>query len=232
MRRNSMGRLYAVEHRLSQFYWTGLPRGPIPNAEVFPQRDVVEHIRGFLDANGIPPDKPYAVMQPGGRLETMRWPVRKFAMIARWLQDAQGIATVVNLPAQDQEVRAAVQNEMRGCAALLDSLDLRGLIAIIAGARLFVGNDSGPAHLAAATGRPSVVIYGTTNPAQWRPWGTEHRVAETGAKFRSERGDKTIAVHLPRSIAGIEVDEVRAACEALLSNHPEGMASGDVKQAR
>jgi heptosyltransferase-2/heptosyltransferase-3 len=156
----------------------------------------------------------------------MRWPARKFAEIARWLRDQYGIASVVNLSAQEGEIAAEVRNGMRGCAVVPAALGLRELIALVAGARLFVGNDSGPAHLAAATGRPSVVIYGSTNPAQWRPWGTEHRVVETGAKFRAVRGDKTIAVSEPRSIGEIEVDEVRTACEALLSARNGKSCSG------
>jgi lipopolysaccharide heptosyltransferase III len=109
---------------------------------------------------------------------------------------------------------------MRGCAAVPEGLGLPELIALVAGAAIFVGNDSGPAHVAAATARPCVAIYGSTNPEQWRPWRTEHRVVATGAKFRAIRGDKTIAVSQPRSIQEIGVDEVRAACEELLSAVP------------
>jgi len=209
--------VHTVEHRLSQFYWTGLPRGPIPRAQIFPQADAAESVAGLLEQNGIPPGASYAVLQPGARLTTMRWPAAKFAAIARWLRDTRGIASVVNLGGQEEELASEVRNEMRGCALVPAGLGLRELIALVAGAVLFVGNDSGPSHLAAAAGRPSVVIYGSTNPAQWRPWGTEHRVVETGARFRAVRGDKTMEVGGSRSIAAIEVDEVRAACEDLLS---------------
>jgi heptosyltransferase-2/heptosyltransferase-3 len=147
----------------------------------------------------------------------MRWPVGKFAEISRWLRDTHGIASVVNLSAQEEAIAAQVRNEMRGSAVVPEGFDLRELIALVAGSSLFVGNDSGPAHLAAATGSPAVVIYGSTNPAQWRPWGTEHRVVETGAKFRAVRGDKTIVESAPRRIEDIGVEEVRAACEELLS---------------
>jgi heptosyltransferase III len=209
--------VHTVEHRISQFYWTGLPRGPIPRAQVFPQADAVGRVRGILEQNGIPEGAPYAVVQPGARLTAMRWPAGKFAAIARWLREAHGIATVVNLSRQEEGIASEVRNEMLGCAVVPEGLGMRELIALVAGARLFIGNDSGPAHVAAAAGRPSVVIYGSTNPAQWRPWGVEHRVVATGAEFRAVRGDKTIAANNPRSIADIEAHEVRAACEELLS---------------
>jgi ADP-heptose:LPS heptosyltransferase len=209
--------VHTVEHRLSQFYWTGLPRGPIPGARVFPQPNSIDRVRGVLEQNGIAAGSSYAVLQPGARLPAMRWPVRKFAEMARWLRDTHGIASVVNLSAQEEGIASQVRNEMRGSAVVPEGLGLAELIAVVAGATLFVGNDSGPAHLAAATSRPSVVIYGATNPAQWRPWGTEHRVVETGAEFRAVRGDKTVAVSEPRRIEDIAVEEVRAACEQLLS---------------
>ena len=98
-----------------------------------------------------------------------------------------------------------------------DALPLPDLIALISRARIFIGNDSGPAHLAAATGKPAVVMYGPTNPVQWHPWQSPHRVVTTGAEFRAIRGDKTIPIRQLRDIDAISVDEVGAACEELLT---------------
>jgi ADP-heptose:LPS heptosyltransferase len=209
--------VHAVEHRISQFYWTGLPRGPIPQAEVFPQQDAFEAVSQVLAQNGIERGAPYAVLQPGARLAPMRWPLERFAEIARWLRAHRGIESVVNLSPADQEVEAAARNAMRDCAVIPAPLGLRELIALIAGARLFIGNDSGPVHLAAATGRPSVVIYGPTNPLQWHPWQTEYRALHTDAVFDPQRGDKSLAVRESRSIITIGVAEVRNACEELLA---------------
>jgi ADP-heptose:LPS heptosyltransferase len=46
----------------------------------------------------------------------------------------------------------------------------------MAGAALFVGNDSGPAHIAAAFGVPTVVLFGSSDPVTWAPWRTESQV--------------------------------------------------------
>jgi heptosyltransferase-3 len=207
---------HTVEHRISQFHWTGLPRGPIPRTQVFPQADAVESAARALKEKGIVLGMPYAVLQPGARLATMRWPAEKFAEIARWLGESHGIASVVNLGPGDDELASAVCREMGDSAVIADSFDARELIALIAGARLFVGNDSGPAHVAAATGCPCVVIFGSTNPAEWRPWQSEHRIVHANAAFEYRRGDKSVAVSEGRTIASISVDEVRAACEELL----------------
>jgi ADP-heptose:LPS heptosyltransferase len=198
---------------------------------VFPQADAVRRVRGLLEQNGISPGAPYAVLQPGARLAAMRWLAGKFAAIARWLRDAHGIASVVNLSEREGEIAAQVQHEMRDCAFVPAGLGVSELIALVAGARIFVGNDSGPAHVAAAAGRPSVVIFGATNPAQWRPWGVEHRVVNTGATFRALRGDKTIPISQRCSIEEVELNEVQAACGDLLAAPSSEINSDESKQA-
>jgi heptosyltransferase-3 len=210
--------VHTVEHRISQFYFTGLPRGPIPHAQVFPQPDAIASAAGKLAEKGIAAGAPYAVLQPGARLPEMRWPVAKFTEIARWLREKRGIASVVNLGARDDEIAQEVRTEMENCAAVLNSqLDIRELVALVAASRIFVGNDSGPAHLAAALQRPSVVIFSVTDPVQWRPWRADHRIVQTGATFDHPRGDKAIVVNNPRPIASIAVEEVRQNCEESLA---------------
>jgi heptosyltransferase-3 len=210
--------VHTVEHRISQFHWTGLPRGPIPGARVYPQRDAVEAVSKRLAAARIDASAPYCVMQPGARSADMRWPAAKFAATARWLREKHGMASVVNLGAGDAAVEADVRRELRDCAFIAQGVELRELIALVAGARLFVGNDSGPAHMAAATGRPSVVIYGATDPRRWHPWQTEYRAVHTNAVFRPVRGDKSVLESMPRPIGAIAVEEVREACEELLAS--------------
>ena len=209
--------VHTVEHRISQFYWTGLPRGPIPRAEVFPQSDAVASVAQLLAQNGIAPGDPYAVLQPGARLQAMRWPAPKFAAIAQWLVETHGIPCVVNLNEKDADVSEGVRREMRRCIIVPQPFSLRNLIALVAGAKFFLGNDSGPAHLAAAAGLPCVVVFGPTNPVHWRPWQTPHRIVQTGAAFKSLRGDKSVAVQEPHTIQSISVGEVREACEDLLA---------------
>ena len=209
--------VHTVEHRISQFYFTGLPRGPIPRAQVFAQPDAIASVAGKLAGQGIATGTSYAVLQPGARLPEMRWPATKFAEIARWLREKHGLASVVNLGGRDDEIAAEIRSEMGNCAIVLNSqLDIRELIALVAASRIFVGNDSGPAHLAAALQRPSVVIFGVTDPVQWRPWQADHRIVQTDATFDHPRGDKAVVVSNPRPISSITVDDVRQNCQELL----------------
>ena len=218
--------VHTVEHRISQFYWCGMPRGPIPAARAYPQQRAVDAVARQLAEAGIAPGSPYCVMQPGARSPDMRWPAAKFAAIARWLRQKHGVASVVNLGAGDEAVAADVHRELRDCAFIAQGVELRELIALVAGAPLFVGNDSGPAHIAAATGRPSVVIYAATDPARWHPWQTEYRTVHTNAAFRPVRGDKSVLESMSRPIDAIPVEEVRDACEELLASRTMKDGSG------
>lgn len=209
--------VHAVEHRTSQFYGTGLPRGPIPAAQVFPQPDAIESVSALLARRGIAPDAAYAVLQPGGRIAGMRWPIAQFGEVARWLREKHAIETVVNLGPGDAEIWNDAHCEMADCCLLEEPLGVRELIALVARAHILIGNDSGPVHIAAAARRPVVAIYSSTNPAQWHPWQTPYRAIHTGATFNPSRGDKSMAVSETRTIGTIEVDEVVNACDELLS---------------
>lgn len=206
--------VHTVEHRMLQFYWTGLPRGPIPPARVYPQPESIKRVDTLLAENEV--NGAYAVLQPEARTAEMRWPFEKFGEIARWLREEHGMNSVVNSSAKNEGEAAEIRAKLGKDAVIPAALPLPDLMALISRARIFIGNDSGPAHLAAATGTPAVVMYGPTNPAQWHPWQLPHRVISTGAEFRAIRGDKTVPIREPRAIADISVDEVRGACEELL----------------
>lgn len=177
----------------------------------------MESVEQILKGKGIAPGTPYALLQPGGRLPEMRWPVARFGELARWLCDSRQTAAVVNLGPGDEGVAHEVRRDLSGLAITADSFDARQLIALAAGSSIFVGNDSGPAHIAAAAGKPCVVIFGVTNPTQWHPWQAEHRVISTGADFRDIRGDKSVFIRGERKISEISAEEVIRACSELLS---------------
>jgi ADP-heptose:LPS heptosyltransferase len=147
----------------------------------------------------------------------MRWPIANFAALAKWLREKHGLASIVNVAARDEAIATESARAFHGIAAIPSALNVRELIALIAGARLFVGNDSGPAHLAAALDRPTVVIFSETDPAQWGPRHTRGRVVSTGATFTHPRGDKSVLATQLRSIDAITVEEVQSACDEVLA---------------
>jgi len=207
---------HTVEHRISQFYFTGLPRGPIPPARVFPQPDAMAAVKEKLAARGIAEGQGYLQIHPGATYFTKRWAVANYAETARWLHATYGLVPVVTLGPKDDEIAPAVREQVREPAVVLDSLDLRELIALVAGARMFLGNDSGPAHLAAAAGRPSVVIFGSSDSVTWQPWQVVHQVVQNDYACNPCRGDRCYAFEEPHCILSVAPDQVRQACRTLL----------------
>ncbi len=204
---------------MTQFYWTGLPRGPIPRSSVFSQADARAAVASKLLEHGISAAELYAVIQPGARYFTKQWSLENFAATSRWLWKSHGLRSVVNLGPDEQKMAASAVALFGESGVVPPSLNLRELIALIAGAKLFVGNDTGPSHLAAATGVPAVVIFGSTSSVHWRPWQSNHRVVQNEFACNPCKGHRCYAFDEPRCILSVTPDQVREACESLLVIH-------------
>jgi len=226
--------MHTAEHRLQQFLYTGLPEKPLPAAKVYVDPKVAERVRQKLAEKGFKPGEPYAVLRPGASQGNKRWPVERFAAIALWLRESHGIASVVNLGPGDAQIDGDVRKHFapidlaRATSAansasgmIIDSLDLRGLIALLAGSCFFLGNDTGPTHIAAALGKKSVVIFGASDSKVWSPWKTEYRLVENPFPCRQCPHGKCESLGASQCIFYLTVDEVREACEALLQESQE-----------
>jgi heptosyltransferase-3 len=116
------------------------------------------------------------------------------------------------------EVRAARD---KGAAAAFDfagQLSLKELAALTARARLFVGVDSAPMHMAAAMGIPVVGIFGPSGDREWGPWGDGHRVVASNTHPCRPCGmagcnDSKVS----DCLTTLPVAQVLAACEELLA---------------
>ncbi len=211
--------IHTVEHRLTQFYYTGLPRGPIPAPAVYPQPDAVQSVVAKLRARGINEGDRYAVIHPGASHLAKQWSLSGFAEIARWLQRAHGLRPVIRVGPSDHSLVEAIEELFPPETLVLDAqaMNLRETIALIAGSSFFLGNDSGPAHLAAAAARPLVVIFGATDPVTWRPWQTPHRVVQSSGPCAKCRAGGCYASDGGRCILSVAVEDVREACAQMLA---------------
>jgi heptosyltransferase-3 len=112
---------------------------------------------------------PYAVLHPGTAFFTKQWSPEDFARTADRL--AQRGLSVVAVGSKDEaEILERLRNAANVPVTALSDLTLPEMTALASKARVFVGNDSGIAHIAAAVDTPSVVIFGSSNRDHWRPW--------------------------------------------------------------
>jgi heptosyltransferase III len=119
---------------------------------------------------GIAPDRPYAVIHAAPMFRYKRWTVDGWQVLAAGL-DARGLAVIATGGPDDRHYLDEVwagQPEVRRT----DALAWPELASLIAGAAVYVGPDTSVTHLAAATGSPTVALYGPTDPRLWGPWSS------------------------------------------------------------
>ena len=109
-----------------------------------------------------------AMINPGAGWAAKEWPPERYGKVAEGLA-RQGLATVVNYGPGEEELARAVESGSNGTARTI-SCSVGELIALTRRARLFIGGDTGPLHLAAALGVPVVAIFGPTDPARNGPF--------------------------------------------------------------
>ncbi len=161
-------KVHTAEHIASAVFFLGVPAGEVPPARLFAQPAP----RG---------EREYAVIHPLASKPSKTWPAERFLSLARRLEDEWDMEPVfIAGPGEDLGAFSAYR-----CVV---GAPLEEVKSLLAGAALFVGNDSGPAHMAAALGRPVLVIFGDSDVDVWRPWRTvsEVIVARAGIERVSE----------------------------------------------
>src|SRR5579864_2554068 len=157
-------KVHTAEHLASAMFFLGVPRAEIPRARLF--------------ATPIQRKTPYAVLHPKASTEDKTWPAAKFLNLAEHLEKHLGIEPVFIAGPNESLQEFARYTTMAGAS-------LEQIKALLAGAALFIGNDSGPAHMAAAFGLPVVALFGSSDPEIWRPWRTESIVLTNAGGIHS-----------------------------------------------
>lgn len=144
-------KVHTAEHVASAMFHLGVPQGEVPRARLFARQE-------------LPGGPPYAVMHPFASTPEKTWPAARFRELAAHVASL-GIEPIFIGTALDPLV--AFEPHRTFTPALEETK------ALLSGAALFVGNDSGPAHMAAAFGIPMVVLFAASDHEVWRPWKTQ-----------------------------------------------------------
>lgn len=173
------------------------PRDPVAEARIN-QRLAEKNISDF------------AILNPGAGWGAKRWPAERYGQVARELASL-GLRPILNYGPGEQELAQAAQSASGGSAESMNCT-ITELIALTRRARVFIGGDTGPLHLAAALGVPVVAIFGPTDPARNGPYATRSIVL---------RNPSSATTHARRSqpdqgLLEISAEEVFAAASKLL----------------
>jgi heptosyltransferase I len=153
----------------------------------------------------------FAILNPGAGWGAKRWPPQRYGDVARGLA-IMGLRPLLNYGPGEEELVRQVEAASGGTAQAI-TCSITELIALIRKAKLFIGGDTGPLHLAAAMQVPVVGIYGPTDPARNGPYATRSIVL---------RSPESVTSHSRRplpdeGLLAIQSDAVLAAATSLLA---------------
>lgn len=205
-----------MERNLDLIRALGLPDGPLPDAGL-PLVEAGSASAARIVAGPLA-DAPFALINPGASVAQAfkKPPAQLLAAACRALGRRGVAALVVWGPGEEDDARRVVE-AAGGGATLAPATDLATLAALAARARLFVGGDSGPMHLACAVGCAVVALYGGTDPSVNAPWGVPCRaVAPAGRAYAGiKRLDRASG-----GFDGLEPERVESAVNELLQAVP------------
>jgi ADP-heptose:LPS heptosyltransferase len=134
-----------------------------------------------LDAwlRSVPPscDRPWIAFGPGSKMPAKRWPLERFFEVGAALIEKRDIWPVVLGGPEEGEMGTELVRRWRRGYNAAGTLSLRGAAAALKRCQLYIGNDTGTMHLAAAIGIPCAAVFAARDqPGKWHPYGQGHRV--------------------------------------------------------
>jgi lipopolysaccharide heptosyltransferase I len=164
-----------------------------------------DSVNSKLAAHAVNEDN-YAVLIPGSAHADKCWPVERFAALADKIHSHSGFSIVVTGTLQEKPVVKNLKSLSAAPIADFAGLtNLPELTALLKSAKLVVGNDTGPSHIAAALGKPLVMIFGRSNPARVAPYRRKHSVVAVEPWARGEKRNSTDTRHL---ISAVRFEDV------------------------
>jgi ADP-heptose:LPS heptosyltransferase len=160
--------VHTAEHLASAMFYLGVLRVEVPPAKLLAGRT------GILAC----PPGPYAVIHPIASQPDKTWHAAGFLRAARFLRESLDLDPIF-IAGRGENLSAFSEYRTVAGASLSE------IKSLLSGAALFLGNDSGPAHMAAAFGLPVVAIFGASDPAIWHPWRTASVVVQNTAGIQS-----------------------------------------------
>ena len=154
----------------------------------------------------------FVILNPGAGWGAKQWPAQRYGLVASELA-IDGLRALINYGPGEEELAAAVESASAGAARKI-SCSISELIALTRRARLFIGGDTGPMHLAAALQIPVVAIFGPTNPARNGPFGTSSIVLRSASSLTSHARHR----EPEKGLLEISAEEVIAAARRLLES--------------
>lgn len=167
-----LGRQRAVRHVVEE------ESALIGEAVPTPPRIFLSAAHRAAAATAVPDGAPVLALGPAANWLGKQWPVERFIDLAKRLTAPgaalEGAAILVTAAAHERAVAQPVLDAFAGQQTIdFIGADLPSTAAALARCRLYIGNDSGLMHMAAAVGTPTLGLFGPTDDSRYRPWGAQ-----------------------------------------------------------
>jgi heptosyltransferase-2 len=171
------------QRRHQIYYYLDLIGGtekPEPTIEIQATTEERTDARKLLFAEGIEPQQAFLVINPGAAYgSAKRWDEQRFAETADILSQSLGLRVAIVGSAAEGPVAENIRAQMKSAPALLTGkTTLETLIGVLAESSLMITNDSGPMHIAAALGIPTIAVFGSTDDGVTGPIGNKTRIVK------------------------------------------------------
>jgi heptosyltransferase-3 len=210
---------HSAEQQLALLGFVGVPVKDKPKSRLI----VTESARNSLEEKHSPftiHHSPFALIHPVAAFDTKQWATENFARIAEFL-NAKNLLIIAVATKKEREVLEKLRAESKVPIQIFDDLTLPEITALASKAKIFVGNDSGIAHIAAAVETPSVVIFGSSNINHWRPWtNAPHEIVYEKMPCQPCAGYFCKEFSEPECIKRVSVECVAAAIEKVFNQSP------------
>jgi len=208
---------HSAEQQLALAGFAGIDVADRPEAGLPVSDAALQSLANKLEGQGVDLERhTLALMHPAASYFTKTWQPDRFARVAEYLSE-KGLRTIAVGTRNESEVLEAVSSESRAEITTRFDLTLPEITALASKAKIFIGNDSGIAHIAAAVSTPPVVIFGSSNRDHWKPWTRgPHRSVFRKFDCQPCPGRECLAFGVPKCILDIEVQEVISAVDELL----------------
>ena len=210
---------HSAEQQLALLGFVGVPVSDRPKSHLVVTESARNSIENKLAKSEIQnPKSRIALLHPVAAFDTKQWATENFARVAEFLFD-RGLPVAAVATKSERGVLEKLCRISRVPIITFDDLTLPEITALASNAKIFVGNDSGIAHIAAAVQTPSVVIFGSSNINHWRPWtDAPNEIVFEKMPCQPCAGYFCKEFAEPECIKRVRVENVTDAIEKVLSN--------------
>lgn len=208
--------IHSAEQQLALLGIAGVPVEDRPKSRLAVTEKARNSIEEKLKSEISNLQSQIALIHPVAAFDTKQWATENFAKITEFLTE-KGFQPVAVATKKEREVLDKLKRLSNAPILTFDDLTLPEITALASRSAVFVGNDSGIAHIAAAVRTPSIVVFGSSNRVHWRPWtDAPHEIVYEKFECQPCAGYFCKEFGEPRCILSVKTESVTEAIEKVL----------------